>query len=217
MQLARSRRLRWLHIVGEVRLLVNHCLLGLPGVRKEELKRVLSHPQALDQCEMTLSKFGIVKVSADNTAGAAQDNSDNVTRFLILAREPMIPRTDRLHKISLTEDNQYCQEINRKIIWLTDQTPLHINLGKYIATNVPSLKGFSEEPTCQQQGISTLQAISTVMFQLLSYEFKTNYEGWINEVKPNFVSDVADCVTAAITSIPKNIKLLSLICLAFLL
>nr|GLL28638.1 outer envelope protein 64, mitochondrial-like isoform X1 [Ipomoea trifida] len=87
-------------------------------------------------------------------------------------------------------------------------TPLHINLGKYIATNVPSLKGFSEEPTRQQQGISTLQAISTVMFQLLSYEFKTNYEGWINEVKPKFVSDVADCVTAAITSIPKNIKLL---------
>ncbi|XP_042477733.1 arogenate dehydratase/prephenate dehydratase 1, chloroplastic-like [Macadamia integrifolia] len=33
-----------LHIVGEVQLAVNHCL-GLPGVRKEELKRVLSHPQ----------------------------------------------------------------------------------------------------------------------------------------------------------------------------
>jgi len=34
-----------LHIVGEVQLRVNHCLLGLPGVRKEELKVVLSHPQ----------------------------------------------------------------------------------------------------------------------------------------------------------------------------
>lgn len=34
-----------LHIVGEVQLVVNHCLLGLPGVKKEELKRVLSHPQ----------------------------------------------------------------------------------------------------------------------------------------------------------------------------
>lgn len=34
-----------LHIVGEVQLIVNHCLLGMPGVRKEELKRVLSHPQ----------------------------------------------------------------------------------------------------------------------------------------------------------------------------
>lgn len=36
-----------LHIVGEVQLVVNHCLLGLPGVRKEELKRVVSHPQVI--------------------------------------------------------------------------------------------------------------------------------------------------------------------------
>ena len=34
-----------LNIVGEVQLQVNHCLLGLPGVRKEEIKKVLSHPQ----------------------------------------------------------------------------------------------------------------------------------------------------------------------------
>lgn len=34
-----------LHIVGEVQMVVNHCLLGMPGVKKEELKRVLSHPQ----------------------------------------------------------------------------------------------------------------------------------------------------------------------------
>lgn len=34
-----------LHIVGEVQMRVNHCLLGLPGVRKQELKHVMSHPQ----------------------------------------------------------------------------------------------------------------------------------------------------------------------------
>ena len=34
-----------LHIVGEVQLSVHHCLLGLPGVKKEELHRVLSHAQ----------------------------------------------------------------------------------------------------------------------------------------------------------------------------
>lgn len=33
-----------LHIVGEVQLPINHCLLALPGVVKEDLKRVLSHP-----------------------------------------------------------------------------------------------------------------------------------------------------------------------------
>ncbi|KAL2475648.1 Arogenate dehydratase/prephenate dehydratase 1 [Abeliophyllum distichum] len=122
-----------LHIVGEVKLKVNHCLLGLPGVRKEELKRVLSHPQALDQCEITLNKLGVTRVSAEDSAGAAQivasegfrdtgavasaraaeiygldvldqriqDDSDNITRFLILAREPIIPGTDRPFKTSI--------------------------------------------------------------------------------------------------------------------
>ncbi|XP_075486585.1 arogenate dehydratase/prephenate dehydratase 1, chloroplastic-like [Primulina tabacum] len=122
-----------LHIVGEVQLVVSHCLLGLPGVRKEELKCVLSHPQALDQCEMYLNKLGVTKVSADDTAGAAQivaseavretgaiasaqaaeiyglnilseriqDHPDNITRFLILAREPTIPGTDRPYKTSI--------------------------------------------------------------------------------------------------------------------
>ncbi|CAA2965211.1 arogenate dehydratase prephenate dehydratase 1, chloroplastic [Olea europaea subsp. europaea] len=122
-----------LHIVGEVNLKVIHCLLGLPGVRKEELKHVLSHPQALDQCEITLNKLGVTRVSAEDSAGAAQvvasagvrntgavasaraaeiygldileqgiqDDSDNITRFLILEREPIIPGTDRPFKTSI--------------------------------------------------------------------------------------------------------------------
>ncbi|KAL3820719.1 hypothetical protein ACJIZ3_006624 [Penstemon smallii] len=122
-----------LHIVGEVQLVVNHCLLGLRGVRKEDLKRVLSHPQALDQCEKILNELGVTRVNAEDTAGAAQivaservretgavasaraaeiygldvlaqniqDDSDNITRFLILAREPVIPGTDRPYKTSI--------------------------------------------------------------------------------------------------------------------
>ncbi|CAN6546699.1 unnamed protein product [Malus baccata var. baccata] len=122
-----------LHIVGEVQLQVNHCLLGLPGARKEELKRVLSHYQALAQCEMTLSSLGVITINTDDSALAAQmvastglrdtgavasaraaniygldilaekiqDDDDNITRFLILGREPMIPGTDRPYKTSI--------------------------------------------------------------------------------------------------------------------
>ncbi|KAJ8528385.1 hypothetical protein K7X08_022077 [Anisodus acutangulus] len=36
-----------LHIVGEVQLAVNFCLLALPSVRMEHVKRVLSHPQVI--------------------------------------------------------------------------------------------------------------------------------------------------------------------------
>ncbi|XP_027338212.1 arogenate dehydratase/prephenate dehydratase 1, chloroplastic-like [Abrus precatorius] len=122
-----------LHIVGEVQLQVNHCLLGLAGVRKEELKGVVSHPQALAQCEMMLSGLGVAKITANCTAAAAkavvstgirdtgaiassraakiygldilaegiQDDDDNITRFLVLAREPIIPGIDRPYKTSI--------------------------------------------------------------------------------------------------------------------
>ncbi|KAK3144860.1 hypothetical protein QOZ80_4AG0318780 [Eleusine coracana subsp. coracana] len=124
-----------LHIVGEVQLPVHHCLLALPGVRKECLTRVISHPQALAQCEHTLTKMGlnVVREAFDDTAGAAeyvathglrdtaaiassraaelygmevladgiQDDCGNVTRFVMLAREPIVPRTDRPFKTSI--------------------------------------------------------------------------------------------------------------------
>jgi arogenate/prephenate dehydratase len=124
-----------LHIVGEVQLPVHHCLLALPGVRRELLARVISHPQALAQCEHTLTRMGlnVAREAHDDTAGAAQhvaahglrdtaaiasaraaelyglsvladgiqDDASNVTRFVMLAREPIIPRTDRPFKTSI--------------------------------------------------------------------------------------------------------------------
>ncbi|KAK7262368.1 hypothetical protein RJT34_29937 [Clitoria ternatea] len=122
-----------LHIVGEVKYAVHHCLMANHDVKLEDLKRVLSHPQALAQCENTLTKLGLIREAVDDTAGAAkhiafhklqdagavassaaaeiyglnilaediQDDSDNVTRFLMLAREPIIPGTDRPFKTSI--------------------------------------------------------------------------------------------------------------------
>ncbi|KAL1557653.1 ADP,ATP carrier protein [Salvia divinorum] len=124
-----------LHIVGEVQLPVHHCLLALPGARKEFLRRVISHPQALSQCEHSLTKLGlnVIREAVDDTAGAAeyiaannlhdtaaiasaraaelygmqiladgiQDDRSNVTRFVMLAREPIIPRIDRPFKTSI--------------------------------------------------------------------------------------------------------------------
>lgn len=42
-----------LHIVGEVKYAVRHCLLANHGVKLEDLKRVLSHPQVY--CAMLLT------------------------------------------------------------------------------------------------------------------------------------------------------------------
>lgn len=62
-----------LPIVGEVELLVEHCLLALPGTPREALRRVYSHPQALAQCERFLRGLtGVDIVATYDTAGSAK-------------------------------------------------------------------------------------------------------------------------------------------------
>lgn len=46
-----------LKVVGEVYVHVNHQLLVLPGTKKEEVKEVYSHYQALAQCEHNLKEY----------------------------------------------------------------------------------------------------------------------------------------------------------------
>ncbi|HEX4628386.1 MAG TPA: prephenate dehydratase domain-containing protein, partial [Gemmatimonadales bacterium] len=61
-------------IVGEMVSTVHHCLLGLPGATRDALRRVLSHPVALAQCERFLRGLaGVEAVAFYDTAGAAAE------------------------------------------------------------------------------------------------------------------------------------------------
>jgi prephenate dehydratase len=64
-----------LAIVGEVVSAVHHCLLGVPGATRDGLRRVLSHPVALAQCERFLGGLGagVEVVAFYDTAGAAAE------------------------------------------------------------------------------------------------------------------------------------------------
>ncbi|CAN6481173.1 unnamed protein product [Victoria cruziana] len=113
---------RSLHVTQEINLFVHYCLLAIPGVRKREVKRVISHPLALAHCGQGLARLGLTasREAVDDTAGAVelllsqhmldtaaiaspraadlyrlqvlaqdvQDESWNVTRFLILSKQP---------------------------------------------------------------------------------------------------------------------------------
>ena len=62
-----------LHINGIYDLEVTHNLLGLPGATINDIKTVISHPQALEQCTNFIKKHGFETVRANNTAIAAQN------------------------------------------------------------------------------------------------------------------------------------------------
>ena len=60
------------HIVGEHHLRVSHCLLGVPETDLDALVEVHSHPQALAQCEHSLTRMGVQRVAEADTAGSAR-------------------------------------------------------------------------------------------------------------------------------------------------
>lgn len=61
-----------LTIVAEHEFRVHHCLLAKAGVRREDIKYAISHPQALAQCDNFLRGLGITPIQTYDTAGSAK-------------------------------------------------------------------------------------------------------------------------------------------------
>jgi prephenate dehydratase len=61
-----------LHIVGEYPLRVRHCLIGLPGAEIHKIRKVISHPQGIAQCEKYLRRMQVQTEAVYDTAGSVK-------------------------------------------------------------------------------------------------------------------------------------------------
>ena len=68
------------YIVGEQIIKIEHCLLGLPGTKLEEIHTVYSHPQSLMQSARFLSEHDWKQISMQNNAFAARKVSEEQDR-----------------------------------------------------------------------------------------------------------------------------------------
>ena len=60
------------YITNSVKLKINHFLLAKPGTKKEEIKTIYSHEQALGQCSEMLKAMDVKVIPCENTAVAAK-------------------------------------------------------------------------------------------------------------------------------------------------
>lgn len=128
-----------LEVVGEHFLRVSHCLIAQPGITLQEIRKIISHPQALAQCELYLRSLeGVQAEPAYDTAGSVkllrergdrtiaaiasrraaeiygmqilaeniEDYPTNITRFLVISRQPAVPSEDGKTSIVFSLDNQ---------------------------------------------------------------------------------------------------------------
>ena len=69
------------YIVGEQVIKCEHVLMGLPGTELSDIRAVISHPQALSQCEGFLDRHrNWRRIPYDNTAMAARKVADEGDR-----------------------------------------------------------------------------------------------------------------------------------------
>ena len=71
-----------LYINGIYELDIHQNLLGVPGARVEDIKRVTSHPQALSQCHDYIKMRGFETEEANNTALAAKTVAESNDKSL---------------------------------------------------------------------------------------------------------------------------------------
>lgn len=148
-----------LFVIGEISHPVNHCLLCLPGQHLSDIKRVISHPQALAQSDVYLRELGVETVATYDTAGSAkmvrEENLKGVAAVAgagaadlyaleILARGIQTIKDNHTRFIILCRESASRREGNAKtmLVMATAHQPgsLHKCLGVLATNNINLLK-----------------------------------------------------------------------------
>ncbi|MDR0271723.1 MAG: chorismate mutase [Clostridiales bacterium] len=67
-------------IVRSIRLKIDHCLVAPKDVKLEDIREVVSHEQALAQCDVYLNKLNATQTQFNNTAAAAEMVANSARR-----------------------------------------------------------------------------------------------------------------------------------------
>jgi len=111
-----------LWVVGEHYLPIHHCLITLPGVQREEICKVISHPQALAQCDAYLQSWkGITIEPVYDTAGSVKmvQAQGNRSVAAIASR-----RAAELYGMAILEENIEDDESNITRFLVISPTPV---------------------------------------------------------------------------------------------
>ncbi len=108
------------YIVGETVLPITHTLSVLPGTKKEDIKRVYSHPQGLMQCEKYLDEHrNWEQLSISNTALAARKILDDKDKAQAAICSEYAAK---IHKLEILEkDINFSSSNSTRFIVITNQ------------------------------------------------------------------------------------------------
>lgn len=99
-----------LYIHKAVEIGIRHAVLAIPGTTLGQIKRVVSHPQALSQCSILITGMGWESVEAKNTAFAAQMVAQQRDKTLAALASPDAAANQGLDILLPQASNTHCNQ-----------------------------------------------------------------------------------------------------------
>ena len=139
-----------LFIAGIYEMPITHHLLGIPGTELAGIRRVYSHPQALDQCSPYIRRHGFQQIAATNTAVAAKEVAEkgDPTLAAIASKE-----TAELYGLVILD-----QHINEK----DDNMTRFVVISRDRDALIPRHEAFSLILTVKNEAGAFAKAITTI-------------------------------------------------------
>lgn len=115
-------------VLLETGISIRHQLLGIPGASIESLRRVASHPAALDQCRIWFSRHSHLEpVIVSDTAGAAREVARrNDYTFAAIASAAAGVR----YGLSVLARDLQDDPMNRTRFWAVARAPLPVTVAR---------------------------------------------------------------------------------------
>ena len=109
-----------LFVTGEKFIPVRHCLLGTKDAELSDVKTVLSHPQALAQCQANLTENGFVSQSAANTAEAAKTVAEKGDKSVAALASAAAAE---LYGLKILRSDMQDFDLNMTRFWILERAP----------------------------------------------------------------------------------------------
>jgi chorismate mutase/prephenate dehydratase len=128
-----------LSIVGETKLKVDHCLLGLPGARLREIQTIYCHPQTVLQCSRFLARMPHAKIEyfSDTALSGRRIKDDGDPAQAAIASE----EASRLFGLSILERGIANQEENHTRFLIAARKPVKVDSRIPCKTSIVMMTG----------------------------------------------------------------------------
>ncbi len=121
----------YVHIIAEYELRVEHCLMALPGTKKEDLQTAMSHVQALAQCHNYLKAVNVTTIDGGDTAGSAKRIAEENMKGVAAVASRLAAET---YGLEVLDSNIEDDDVNYTRFLLLSKT----SVKEYLTDNIPS-------------------------------------------------------------------------------